>query len=66
MLIKSCKISKLVMYLNSCSMDFGHDMNWLIRKIDFGSRDLKSCGQNLEIETQNSFTSMLHKERGKI
>ena len=47
-------------------MDLGRDMNWLIRKIDFGSRDLKSYGQNLEIETQNYFTAMLHKERGKI
>ena len=25
MLIESCKISKLVMHLNSCSMDLGHD-----------------------------------------
>ena len=29
MFIELCKISKLVMHQNSCSMDLGHDISWL-------------------------------------
>ena len=41
MLIESCKISKLVMHLNSCSMDLGHDINNLMLTLNILNLCLK-------------------------